>query len=276
MTKRPSRTEASKKLRLAAYLRVSSQRQATEGDSLEAQQHEIIKYIDFKKSQQGWEVESLEFYVDAGRSAKDQNRPQLQRLKRDTAAGQIDLVICFKLDRITRSLLDFVELWTLFNEHRVRVVSLREDFDTTSVMGEAMLKLIMVFAELERKLTAERTIAIMRDRVERKLWNGGHVYGYLSDPAEKGKLVLDPEWAPIIKTHFFEAFLTLGSAGAVKRELDKLGIRIPVRKSRAGKVRGGQPFSKQQVIRVLRNPIYIGRLTWGEASQEDCHEPLIS
>ena len=98
-------------LRIAAYIRVSSQRQATEGDSLEAQRNEINKYIDHRKTLRGWLVESVEYYVDAGRSAKDQNRPELQRLKRDIADKQIDMVICFKLDRITRSLLDFVDLW---------------------------------------------------------------------------------------------------------------------------------------------------------------------
>ncbi len=138
-----------------------------EGDSLEAQRSETTKYIEYKKSQQGWGVESIEYYVDAGRSAKGSESSELQRLKLDTAASKLDMVACFKLDRITRSLLDFVELWKLFSDHDVRVISLREDFDTSTVMGEAMVKLIMVFAELERQLTAERTVATMKDRVSR-------------------------------------------------------------------------------------------------------------
>ena len=99
----------SKKVRIAGYVRVSSVRQATEGDSLQAQQHEIEQEIEFRKRRENWDVVSLEFYTDAGKSAKDQNRPELQRLKRDIAGGEIDVVICFKLDRITRSLKDFVD-----------------------------------------------------------------------------------------------------------------------------------------------------------------------
>ena len=155
-----------KKLRIAGYVRVSSVRQATEGDSLQAQQSEIEQEVDFRKRRESWDVSSLDFYIDAGRSAKDQNRPELQRLKRDIAAGEIDIVICFKLDRITRSLKDFVDLWELFHEHDVDVISLREKFDTSMPTGEAMLQLIMVFAQLERRMTAERTASIMKDRVE--------------------------------------------------------------------------------------------------------------
>lgn len=224
----------------------------------------------------GWSVQSVEYYIDEGRSAKDQNRPQLQRLKRDIAAGRIDAVVCFKLDRITRSLLDFVELWTFFETHNVLVASMRDDFDTSTATGKAMLRLIVVFAQLERELTAERTIATMQDRVERGLWNGGYVYGYQSMATDKGRLIPDPEWADIVRRHFFDAFERLGSAGAIQRELRRLGIVIPVKASRSGSQRGGKPFSKQQVVCILRNLIYLGRITWGEQSKDGCHEPLIS
>ena len=262
-------------LRIAGYVRVSSQRQATEGDSLAAQQHEIDQEVEFRKRRENWEVESLEFYVDAGKSAKDQNRPQLQRLKRDIAAGKIDLVICFKLDRITRSLKDFVDLWALFAEHDVDVISLREKFDTSMPTGEAMVQLIMVFAQLERKMTAERTFSIMRDRADRGLWNGGHILGYRSRPDEPGKLEIDPEGAAIAR-RIFDLFEELGSAGAVTRRLNDLGIRYPTYRTRSDKTRGGNRFVKQKVIGILRNPIYLGQIRWGEAVREDCHEPIIS
>lgn len=174
--------------RIAGYVRFSSQRQATDGDSLVAQQNEIQQEIDFRVRREGWDIDSVEFYIDAGRSAKDQNRPQLRRLKRDISAGKIDVVICFKLDRITRSLKDFVDLWEMFDDHDVDVISLRENFDTSMPTGEAMIQLIMVLAQLERKMTAERTVSIMRDRAERGLWNGGHVLGYRCDD---GKLIIE-------------------------------------------------------------------------------------
>ena len=262
-------------LRIAGYVRVSSQRQATEGDSLVAQQHEIEQEVEFRKRRENLQVESLEFYVDAGKSAKDQNRPQLQRLKRDIASGKVDLVICFKLDRITRSLKDFVDLWALFAEHDVNVISLREKFDTSMPTGEAMVQLIMVFAQLERKMTAERTFSIMRDRADRGLWNGGHVLGYRSKPDDRGKLEIDPEGADIVR-RIFDTFEETGSAGAVLRKLNDLGVRYPAYRTRSDKLRGGNRFTKQKVIGILRNPIYLGQVRWGESVKEDCHEALIS
>jgi site-specific DNA recombinase len=273
--RKPDKKREDKPLRIAGYVRVSSQRQATEGDSLVAQQHEIEQEVEFRKRRENLNIESLEFYIDAGKSAKDQNRPQLQRLKRDIAAGKIDLVICFKLDRITRSLKDFVDLWALFAEHDVNVSSLREKFDTSMPTGEAMVQLIMVFAQLERKMTAERTFSIMRDRADRGLWNGGHVLGYRSRPDDPGKLEIDAVGAEIIR-RIFDSFEEFGSAGAVTRRLNELGIRLPTYRTRADKLRGGNLFTKQKVIGILRNAIYLGHIHWGESVKENCHDPIIT
>ena len=273
--KNSRRKKERKALRIAGYVRVSSQRQATEGDSLVAQQHEIEQEVEFRTRREGWEVESLEFYIDAGKSAKNQNRPQLQRLKREIAAGKIDLVICFKLDRITRSLKDFVDLWALFDEHDVDVISLREKFDTSMPTGEAMVQLIMVFAQLERKMTAERTYSIMKDRVERGLWNGGHILGYRSKTDEPGHLEIDEEAAAIVRM-IFDGYEELGSAGAVSRLLSDKGIRYPKYATRSGKQRGGNLFAKQKVTRILGNPVYIGRIRWGEEEHDGNHPPIIS
>lgn len=273
--KKKTNTTEADGLRIAVYIRVSSTRQAVEGDSLEAQRNDSRKAIEYRRDVGNWQVASVDHYVDAGRSAKNQNRPELQRLKGDITEGKVDVVLVVKLDRLTRSLLDFVELWELFATHDVRLVSLREDFDTSSAMGEAMIKLIMIFAELERKLTAERTLATMLDRTERGLWNGGFIYGYESDPDDPGKLVIDHEWAAIIRTHFFNAFEELGSVGAVQRQLRKAGIRLPKSKTKHGKIKGGTHFAKQQVTRILRNRIYLGELHWGDAVCTDSHEPII-
>ena len=273
--RKPEKKKEDKPLRIAGYVRVSSQRQATEGDSLIAQQHEIEQEVEFRKRRENLTVESLEFYVDAGKSAKDQNRPQLQRLKRDISAGRIDLVICFKLDRITRSLKDFVDLWALFAEHEVNVSSLREKFDTSMPTGEAMVQLIMVFAQLERKMTAERTFSIMRDRADRGLWNGGHVLGYRSVQDDPGKLEIEPVGAAIVR-RIFDSFEELGSAGAATRRLNELGIRLPTYRTRSDKQRGGNLFTKQKVIGILRNAIYLGKIHWGESVKENCHDPIIT
>jgi len=273
--RRKKKKDMDRPLRIAGYVRVSSQRQATEGDSLVAQEHEIEQEVEFRTRREGWDVKSLEFYIDAGKSAKDQNRPQLQRLKRDIAAGKVDLVICFKLDRITRSMKDFVDLWSLFEDHEVDVISLREKFDTSMPTGEAMIQLIMVFAQLERKMTAERTYSIMRDRAERGLWNGGHVLGYRTSKEESGRLEIDEEGASIVR-QIFDSYEELGSAGAVARRLSDQGIRYPTYTTRSDKVRGGNLFTKQKVTGILRNSVYIGHVSWGEIVKEDCHTPIIT
>lgn len=274
-TRDKKKDKETKPIRIAGYVRVSSQRQVNEGDSLVAQQHEIEQEVEFRTRRENWDVASVEFYIDKGRSAKDQNRSELQRLKRDISAGKIDLVICFKLDRITRSLKDFVDLWALFEDHDVDVISLHEKFDTSMPTGEAMVQLIMVFAQLERRMTAERTFSIMRDRADRGLWNGGHMLGYRSKSDERGQLEIDDEGATIVR-RIFDSFEELGSAGAVTRRLSDLGIRYPSYRTRSDKLRGGKLFTKQKVIGILRNSIYIGRISWGEASREDCHPPIIT
>ena len=259
--------------KVAGYVRVSTQRQNVEGDSLEAQKNAIKRNLDY---QFGSTCEVV-FYVEGGKSAKNQNRPELQKLRAYIANGEVNTVICTKLDRITRSILDFAELWEFFNEHEVEFISINERVESSTAMGRAMLAIIMVFAQLEREVTGERTKATMMDRASRGLSNGGCKYGYVSDPNERGKLIPDPEWAEIMKVNFFDALERLGSAGAVQRELaQKSKIMVPKRPTRSGRYIGGKPFTKQQVVRILRNPIYVGQINWGDVIQENCHEPIVS
>ena len=260
-------------LRIAGYVRVSSQRQVNEGDSLIAQQHEIEQEVEFRTRRERWGVESLEFYVDAAEVGKDQNRPQLQRLKRDIAANKVDLVICFKLDRITRSLKDFVDLWALFADHHVDVIS-REKFDTSMPTGEAMVR-IMVFAQLERKMTAERTYSIMRDRADRGLWNGGHILGYRSMTNDPGRLQTDEEGAEIVH-HIFDGSRNWVRQGPSRGGSATSGFVFRCIVHGSEKLRGGNLFTKQKVIGILRNPIYLGQIRWGDTIRENCHEAIIS
>ena len=258
---------------IAAYVRVSSLRQAMDGDSLEAQQKMIADYVrhHLQKDPTG-----IIYYVERARSGKNQNRPELQRLRRDIEAGRVGTVMAFKLDRITRSPGDFDDLWKFFSKHNVEMITLRERFDTSTPIGRAMLDIALVFARMEREQTAERTIAVMQDRIERGLCSGGIRWGYKHDDAQNGRLIRDADWAPIIQEHFFNTFERMGAAGAVQRHLQKIGIFVPKRVSADGKVRGGKPFTKQQVIRVLSNEVYLGTLTWGEVRKEGCHEALVT
>jgi len=232
-------------------------------------------------------------YFDKGKSGKNTKRPELERLQRDIAAGEINYVVTFKLDRITRSVRDFVQLWDFFKQHNVDVISIRESFDTSSPGGNAMLGILMVFAELERNMNSERTKSTIRTRTENGQWGGGFAFGYVKDPFTD-KLVPHPVDARIVKEHFFDAFEAEGSVGAVLRRLHRLGIQRPLRravKKDASRPETDQelmqramsnepvrykPFEKQQVSRILQNVLYRGTIQRGDVTTENAHEPLIS
>lgn len=281
--------------KVAIYGRVSSKRQAEEGDSLEAQERLGQRFVEDRKLLHGWRVEHIRHYFDKGKSGKNTNRPELDRLRRDIANGEIDYVVTFKLDRITRSVRDFVELWEFFKRHGVEVISIRESFDTSTPAGKAMLGILMVFAELERDINSERTKATIRTRTENGLWGGGFAFGYVKDPVTE-KLVKHPVDSQVVKEHFFNAFESkeVGSVGKLLRYLHKRGIQRPVRKAvkkDASRPETDQellqravstepirykPFTKQQVSRILQNVLYLGTIKRGDASAEKAHEALIS
>lgn len=279
--------------KFAIYGRVSSKRQAEEGDSLEAQERLGLRFVEERKVLNGWQVAYIRSYFDKGKSGKNTKRPELDRLRRDIANGEIDYVVTFKLDRITRSVRDFVELWDFFNRNGVEVISIRESFDTSAPAGKAMLGILMVFAELEREMNSERTKSTIRTRTENGLWGGGLAFGYIKDAATD-KLVPHPVDSKVVQEHLFDAFEAEGSVGAVLRRLDRLGIRLPVR--RAVKREGARdesdeellqramnndpvrfvPFKKAQVSRILRNILYRGTIRRGEVTTENAHPALVT
>lgn len=179
------------------YGRVSTQRQAmVEDGGLDTQFSCMEKSIEFENEKakaidETWEI--VDRYREEGRSGKDLERPEFKRMMADVQSGRINTVIVYKIDRITRSLRDFYTLWETFEKLGVQFVSLYEKFDTTTAVGRAMLKLILVFAELEREQTAERTAATMQYRAEQGLWNGGVRLGYDLDPDNKGVLKVNPQ-----------------------------------------------------------------------------------
>ena len=137
MAKKNPKSPTNGKLRVAGYIRVSTVRQKVEGDSLEAQKNAIARYLEYRSQVP---CESVTFYVEEGKSAKNQNRPELQKLRADIEKGLIDTVVCVKLDRITRSVLDFADLWQFFVKHGVEFISLTENVDSSTTMGEAMME----------------------------------------------------------------------------------------------------------------------------------------
>ena len=174
-TSSPAKLEVSKAevFRVALYIRVSTERQANEGDSLEEQETELKKYCDFRK----FSIHQL--YIERGKSGGNTNRPEYQKLIKEIQSRKINAVVVKKLDRLSRSLLDFEQLMRLMNENDVEFISIKENFDTTTAMGKAMLRVALVFAQLEREQTSERLSDVMNYRATQGLFNGGfRPFGY--------------------------------------------------------------------------------------------------
>jgi site-specific DNA recombinase len=148
--------------RVGAYTRVSTDRQTGPEGSLTTQEQRIRAWLDSRHDRSSWQA--ARFFREEGRSGKDTDRPELQRLLHAVRAGEINVVICTKIDRFTRSLQDFFSLYQTLQDHGAQFISLDEAFDTTTATGKAMLKIALVFAELERERTSERTKETMAAR----------------------------------------------------------------------------------------------------------------
>jgi DNA invertase Pin-like site-specific DNA recombinase len=197
-------------------------------------------------------------YVDAGESGKDLDRPELKRLLADVKSGGIHHIKVTKLDRITRSLRDFCELKDLFDKHRVSFNSLEDKFDTTTPMGEAMVNIVMVFAELERKMTSQRTKETMVSRAEQGLHNGGRIWGYKLNPDRRGVLLIDEEEARTIR-RIFKKYLEVKSLTQLQRWMQRESVLRPEVTSRRKRKSGGTVPTVTGLRTLLQNPVYIGQ-----------------
>src|SRR5215831_6343038 len=235
--------------RCAVYTRKSSEEGLEqEFNSLAAQREACEAYI---RSQQheGW-VLARTHYDDGGFSGGNIERPALQQLLADIRAGRIDIVVVYKVDRLTRSLADFARLVEIFDGQGVSFVSVTQQFNTTSSMGRRLtLNVLLSFAQFEREVTGER----IRDKIaaskKKGLWMGGNPpLGYrVSDRA----LVIDPAEAETVR----RIFALYREHGCVRRVKD-----AERRATANGAERGGAPFSRGHLYRVLSNPIYTGRI----------------
>src|SRR6266576_3031481 len=242
--------------RCAIYTRKSSE-EGLEQDfnSLVAQREACEAYI---RSQQheGW-ASARNRYDDGGFSGGNMERPALQRLLADIAAGRIDIVIVYKVDRLTRSLADFARLVEIFDAEGVSFVSVTQQFNTTSSMGRLTLNVLFSFAQFERELTGER----IRDKIaaskKKGMWMGGNVpLGY--DASERS-LAVNPAEAETVRC-IFALYRELGCVRRVKEEADRLGLSTKHSTTASGTERGGRSFSRGHLYHLLWNPIYIGEI----------------
>ncbi|MFQ5647465.1 MAG: recombinase family protein, partial [bacterium] len=257
------------------YLRVSTERQAQikEG-SLDTQLGTLKKFTEIKSTQGNEEWVVAEVYREEGKSGKNINRPEYQRMLQDIKRGKLNVLLCTKIDRVHRSLMDFYHLHELLEKHNVDFVSLNENWDTSTPMGRFGLKLTLAVAELEREQTSQRTRDKMQWRAEEGLWNGGQVMGYDIDPDNKGILKVNPAEARIVK-EIFETYLKLHSFRQTAQAINAKGYRSKAYQSRRGHTHGNKKFTKSALIHILTNPVYIGKITHLDKIYPGKHQPII-
>ncbi len=257
--------------RCAIYTRKSTEEGLEQSfNTLDAQREACAAYI-LSQKHEGW-AELSDRYDDGGFSGGTMDRPSLQQLLEDVRAGRIDVIVVYKVDRLTRALSDFAKMVDVFDGAGVSFVSVTQAFNTTSSMGRLTLNVLLSFAQFEREVTAER----IRDKVaasKRKgMWMGGAVpLGY--DVIDKA-LVVNPDEATAIRTIFAE-YLAVGSVRHLSARLDAMGIVSKQRTNRHGHVSGGASFSRGALYNILRNPIYIGKVRHKEELHQGLHEAII-
>ena len=248
MTSRPAR-----KLRCAVYTRKSSEEGLEqEFNSLHAQREAGVAYIASQKSE-GWTA-LPDHYDDGGISGGTLERPALQRLLRDIEAGMVDVVVVYKVDRLSRSLMDFSKLVDIFERHNVSFVSVTQHFNTTNSMGRLTMNVLLSFAQFERELAGERIRDKFLQSRKRGLWMGG--WPALGYEVEDRQLVVVEREAALVR-RIFDRFAKTGSALLVARELNAAG-EVTKRRQCASSPRGGRPWTKGAVYKVLANRVYLG------------------
>jgi site-specific DNA recombinase len=264
------RTDAGHR-RCAIYTRKSSEEGLEqEFNSLAAQREACEAYI---RSQQheGW-VSAKTRCDDGGFSGGNLERPALQHLLADIRTGRIDIVVVYKVDRLTRALADFARLVEIFDAQAVSFVSVTQPFNTTSSMGRLTLNVLLSFAQFEREVTGER----VRDKIaaskKKGIWMGGNVpLGY---DADERALVINPAEAETMR-RIFALYRELGCVRRVKEETDRLGLKTKRRRLANGAERGGASFSRGHIYQLLANPIYIGRIVHNGQLYPGQHPALI-
>ncbi|MEO6624493.1 MAG: recombinase family protein [Burkholderiaceae bacterium] len=259
------------KVRCAIYTRKSSE-EGLEQDfnSLHAQREACSAYV-LSQASEGWSA-LPEVYDDGGISGGTLERPALKRLLGDIDAGRIDIVVVYKVDRLTRALLDFSKLVEAFDKAGVSFVSITQSFNTTTSMGRLTLNMLLSFAQFEREVTAER----IRDKIAaskaKGMWMGGVCpLGYRPDGRT---LAIVPEHADVVRD-LFRHYLDVGNVRLLADQLEQAGKRAPARLAASGKKLGGGTFKRGQLYSMLSNPTYVGEVHHKGSVYVGQHQPIV-
>ncbi|ESY95939.1 resolvase [Mesorhizobium sp. LNHC229A00] len=259
-------------MRCAVYTRKSSEEGLDqEFNSLDAQREACVAFIASQVGL-GWKLVP-DRYDDGGISGGTMDRPALQRLLQDIRDKKVDVVVVYKIDRLTRSLMDFSKIVEIFDASSVSFVSVTQQFNTTTSMGRLTLNVLLSFAQFEREVTAER----IRDKIaaskKKGMWMGGVVpLGYR---VEHRKLVIHDAEAKIVR-HLFDRYLTLKSVRDLADEAARDGLVTRTRERQDGTVAVTMPFGRGNLYHLLSNPVYIGKIKHKDQVHDGEHEPIIA
>lgn len=231
-------------VRVAMYIRVSTEEQAKEGFSIPAQRERLHAFC----QSQGWEI--VDEYIEEGYSAKDMERPQLKRLLRDVERGIFDIVLVYRLDRLTRSVLDLYTILQLLENNNVAFRSATEVYDTTTAIGRLFITLVAALAQWERENLAERTKYVMEQMALDGIRPGGPApYGYKSI---NGQLVVDPKQARVVR-NIFQWYSQGKGLPTIQKLLLEKNVKSPS---------GNEEWNQEYIRYMLSNPAYTGFVRW--------------
>jgi site-specific DNA recombinase len=260
-------------VRCGIYTRKSTEEGLEQAfNTLDAQREAGESFINSQR-QEGWTALPQK-YDDGGYTGANMDRPALKRLLADVKSGVVNCVVVYKVDRLSRSLLDFARIMEVLDGHGATFVSVTQQFNTTSSMGRLTLNVLLSFAQFEREMISERTRDKMSAARRKGKWVGGNpVMGYDVAP-QGGSLLVNQEEAQRVR-EIFALYLELGSLIPVVEELDRRGWRMKSWTTREGRQAGGKPIPKNSLYNLLTNMIYVGKVDFGGQVYEGEHDRIV-
>ena len=260
-------------VRCAIYTRKSTDEGLDQAfNTLDAQREAAESFISSQR-QEGW-VTLPQKYDDGGYTGANMDRPALKRLLADVQAGTVNCVVVYKVDRLSRSLLDFARIMEILDKHGATFVSVTQQFNTTSSMGRLTLNILLSFAQFEREMISERTRDKMGAARRKGKWVGGNpVLGYDVVP-KGGSLVVNQDEAQRVR-EIFALYLEFGSLIPLVEELDRRGWRMKAWTTREGRQAGGKPIVKNSLYNLLTNMIYVGKVDYGGHVYDGEHDRIV-
>ncbi len=259
-------------VRCAIYTRKSTNKRLDHDINSLVTQREVSSAYIKSQSFKGW-VELPSIYDDGGHSGSGLDRPALKQLMQDIEAGDIDVVVVYKIDRLTRSLADFVRLVEIFDQRNIALVSISQAFDTSDSMGRMILNVLLTFSQFERELIADRVRDSIQTRKRHgKIHGGMPPFGYVS---KSGRLCIDAHEEKIVQ-FIYDEFLRTRRYTTVMNAVRDAGFRSSIKAIKSGKSRGGRLMSPGTVYGILKNPIYIGEIKGKNGNYAGEHQPIVS